>query len=490
MDEASFKTTFEKSQEGQRAWSIPYEDPIFSCELPPQELLRQEEIALPELSELDLTRHFSTLARRNMGIDTHFYPLGSCTMKFNPRVNEWAASLPGFVRTHPLASDEMVQGNLELIDILIKTLCSLCGMDGGSLASNAGAQGEFVGVKLIRAYHLSRGDGERNEILVPDTAHGTNPATAAMAGFKTISIPTDEKGDIDIKQLKEACSKKTAGLMLTNPNTLGLFSPAILEIAQTVHEAGGLLYYDGANLNPLLGIVRPGDMGFDVMHINLHKTFSTPHGGGGPGSGPVLCKARLVPFLPLPQVVKEEKGYHVIWKKEGCAKESIGQIASFHGNFAIYLRAYLYALLHGWFGLRRIAEQATINANYLKKKLSHLFKIPYSQPCMHEFVIQADQYLDRGVRALDIAKRLLDYGVYAPTIYFPLLVKECMLIEPTESESLATLDRFVEILEAIVKEIQKDPEWVKEAPHTTVVSRLDEVRAAKQPMLKRILDKE
>ncbi len=476
------KTIFEKSQEGQRAWSLPKEEAAFSFE-PSQELLRKTPLPLPEISELDLTRHFSGLAKRNMGIDTNFYPLGSCTMKFNPRVNEWCAALPHFMRCHPLAPDETVQGNLRVIFELIELLCGICGMEGGTLASNAGAQGEFVGVKLIAAYHQSRGDYARTEILVPDTAHGTNPATAVMAGFKAVPIPTDENGDMDLAKLKSACSERTAGLMLTNPNTLGLFSPVILEIAAAVHAVGGLLYYDGANLNPLLNIVRPGAMGFDVMHINLHKTFSTPHGGGGPGSGPVLCKEHLKPFLPIPRVVKEGERFVTHWNEE----KSIGFISTFHGNFAIYLRAYLYIKLHGMFGLRRIAETAVINANYLKSKLGKLFTVPFPQPCMHEFVLQADNYVDKGIRALDIAKRLLDYGVHAPTIYFPLVIKECMLIEPTESESLKTLDDFVAIMEKIVEEIHATPELVKTAPHTLPVTRLDEVRAAKYPLLKQVM---
>jgi glycine dehydrogenase subunit 2 len=474
------KLIFEKSQQGQSAYSIPYDVQEFQQFEPKAEFLREEALALPEVSELDLTRHFSGLAKRNMGIDTHFYPLGSCTMKLNPRVNEWAAALPGFVRTHPLAPDESVQGNLQMIEETVAFLCRLCGMDTGSLNPNAGAQGEFVGIKMIAAYHLNRGEAHRRELLIPDSAHGTNPATAAMAGFKTISIPTDRNGDIDLELLRKACSENTAGLMLTNPNTVGLFSPVITQIAAIVHEAGGLLYYDGANLNPMMGIVRPGDMGFDVMHINLHKTFSTPHGGGGPGSGPVLCKKLLEPFLPFPRVYRDGDVFRINWKEP----QSIGQISTFHGNFSIYLRANLYMMLHGVFGLRKIAEASVLNANYLKSKLGKLFTVPYSQPCMHEFVVQADNYLGQGVRALDIAKRLLDYGIHAPTVYFPLIVKECMLIEPTETESLDTLDGFVEAMEAIVKEIQTDPDMVKSAPHTMPATRLDEVAAAKKAILK------
>lgn len=479
------KTVFEKSQPKQRAYSLPKSSEAFKVFQLPSEWQRQSPLPLPEVSEIDLTRHFAKLASRNMGIDTNFYPLGSCTMKLNPRVNEIAANLPGFARTHPLAPDETVQGNLQIIDELIQFLCGLCGMSAGSLTPNAGAQGEFTGIQMIAAYHRQKGDQERNEILIPDSAHGTNPATAFMAGFKTIPIHTNAQGDLDLDDLRRLVSHRTAGLMLTNPNTLGLFSPVIAEICQIVHEAGGLLYYDGANLNSIMNIARPGAMGFDVMHINLHKTFSTPHGGGGPGSGPVLCNDKLKPYLPLPRVINDKGTYRVQWEDAA----SIGQVAPFHGNFGIYLRAYLYAKLHGQYGLRRISEVAVLNANYLKNKLEPLFTIPFPQTCMHEFVVQADNYLDKGIRAVDIAKRLLDYGVHAPTVYFPLIVKECLLIEPTESESKATLDQFVHILETIVDEIKKDPSIVLNAPQRTPVTRLDEVRAAKYPILKQTISK-
>lgn len=474
------QTAFEKSQEGQHSYSLPKGWSGLNKFHPDKTLLRQSPLPLPEISEIDLTRHFSSLAQRNMGIDTNFYPLGSCTMKLNPRVNELCAGMAGFTKTHPLAPDESVQGNLEIIWKLIEILCKTCGMDAGTLAPNAGAQGEFTGIRMIAAYHKKRGDSARTEILIPDDAHGTNPATASMAGFTTIPLRTSADGDVDIQHLLSVVSERTAGLMLTNPNTLGLFSPKILDVAKIVHAAGGLLYYDGANLNPILNVARPGDMGFDVMHINLHKTFSTPHGGGGPGSGPVLCKERLKEFLPTPRVENDQGKYLIIWDDPN----SIGRIASFHGNFGIYLRAYVYAILHGHYGLRRIAEQAVLNANYLKARLGKLFTVPYKQHCMHEFVLQADNYIDKGVRAIDIAKRLLDYGVHAPTVYFPLIVKECMLVEPTESESKATLDRFVEIMESIVNEIKTDPDIVKKAPHTKPVMRLDEVHAAKKPVLK------
>lgn len=475
------RSIFEQSQVGQHAYSLPASASVFDSYLPPKELLRTTPPPLPEISELDLMRHFSGLARRNAGIDTIFYPLGSCSMKYNPRINEVCAALPGFIRTHPLAHDRDVQGNLQLIFELVQRLMEISGMAAGSLVPNAGAQGEFAGVRMIAEYHRRRGDFARTEMLVPDNAHGTNPATAAMAGLKAVAIRSDATGDLDLEHLKEMLSERTAGLMLTNPNTLGLFSPRIMDVTQLVHAAGGLLYYDGANLNAILNIVRPGDMGFDVMHINLHKTFSTPHGGGGPGSGPILSNERLREFLPLPRVERKGALYRTVWRD----RKSIGQLASFHGNFAIYLRAYVYCLLHGHAGLRRISEQAVLNANYLKKRLESLLTIPYPQHCMHEFVVQADTYLSQGVRALDIAKRLLDYGIHAPTIYFPLIVRECMLIEPTESESQATLDRFIEVMQAIVNEVHTNPELVRTAPHAQVVSRLDEVRAARHPILKR-----
>lgn len=474
------KTIFEKSQSEQRAFSLPTNSQVFQKFLPDENLLRQDPLPLPEISEIDLMRHFCNLASRNRGIDTNFYPLGSCTMKFNPRINEFCANISEFTNAHPLAPPETVQGNLALIFELLQMLCFISGMSAGSLVPNAGAQGEFTGLRMIAAYHQKNKDHKRLEILIPDDAHGTNPASATMAGMKTIPIRTDQKGDLDLEDLKQKASERTAGLMLTNPNTLGLFSSKILEITHLVHQCGGLLYYDGANLNPILNLVRPGEMGFDVMHMNLHKTFSTPHGGGGPGSGPVLCGEKLKEFLPIPRVEKSENQYKIIWKD----LKSIGRMSSFFGNFGIYLRAYLYIKLHGHYGLRKIAETAVVNANYLKTKIAPYLTTPYPQYCMHEFVVQADNYLEKGIRALDLAKRMLDYGVYAPTIYFPLIVKECMLIEPTESESKATLDHFIEIVKQIVEEVKKTPELVKAAPHTLSVSRLDEVQAARKPILK------
>lgn len=473
------KTSYEKTEKGQKAFNLPYSPSEFSSYVPQVEYLRQKDAPLPELSELNLTRHFSELASRNVGIDNNFYPLGSCTMKLNPRINEWAAALPEFANTHPMAPSSEVQGNLQIIFELITLLCNITGMQAGSLLPNAGAQGEFTGVKMIAAYHKKRSDQSRNEFIIPTDAHGTNPATATMAGFKSIPLKTNELGEVDIEELKKAVSSRTAGLMLTNPNTLGIFFSKIEQITEIIHNAGGLVYYDGANLNALLGIAKPASMGFDVMHINLHKTFSTPHGGGGPGSGPVLCGKTLEEFLPVPKVEKTANGYSI----QENAPFSIGRIASFHGNFGIYLRAYLYTKLHGLFGLRRISENAVLNANYLKNKLSALFTIPFTRSCMHEFVIQAVGHLHNGIKAQDIAKRILDYGVYAPTVNFPLIVKECMLIEPTESESKSTLDGFVDIMKKIIEEIETNPQIVKEAPHEKPVARLDEVYAAKNPVL-------
>ena len=442
------RSIFKKSQEGQKAFSLPKSDKEFDAFLPQEHLLRKKPLDLPEISELDLMRHFSRLAQKNFGIDVNFYPLGSCTMKYNPRINEKGAALKEFTNTHPLAPHEFVEGNLELQHALLTQLTHLCGMHGGTLAPSAGAQGEFAGIKTILAYHDSLGQ-QRDEVLIPDSAHGTNAATCTMVGLKVIVLKSAPDGDISIDELKNKLSSKTAALMLTNPNTLGLFSEKILEIEQLVHGAGALLYYDGANLNPLIGVCRPGDMGFDVMHLNVHKTFSTPHGGGGPGAGPVLCKKYLIPFLP--------------------------KIAPFHGNFAVLVRAYLYILLHGFYGLRKVAQMATLNANYLKHHLGSLFKIPYEKPCMHEFVAQASP------SALDIAKRLIDFGIHPPTVYFPQIVKEAMLIEPTETESKETLDLFIEAMRQISQESQ---ETLKGAPYTTEIQRPDEAYAARCPCLK------
>lgn len=473
------ETIFEKSQTDQHAYSIPKEASEWQNIAPPKELLRKNPLPLPEVSELDLLRHFVELSSRNVGIDNLFYPLGSCTMKLNPRINEQVAALPGFTRTHPFAPDATVQGNLYVLNALATFLMELTGMQNATFVPNAGAQGELIGVKLIAAYHQSRKDSARSEFLVPDSAHGTNPASVAMSGFIVRPVKTDRFGDLDIEALESALSERTAGLMLTNPNTLGLFSSKIDQITDLVHRSGGLCYCDGANLNPILTIAKPAEMGFDVMHINLHKTFSTPHGGGGPGGGPVLCNHLLAPFMPLPRIEKKGAQFAVIWQGDS----SIGRIATFHGNFGICLRAYAYILLNGLFGLRRVAKGAVANANYLKKCLEDLFTVPFPQVCMHEFVLQMDKFLEKGVKAGDIAKRLLDYGVHAPTVYFPLIVKECFLIEPTETESKKTLDGFVSAMKAINAEIDQNPEIVKMAPHSTPVRRLDEVGAARNPVV-------
>lgn len=473
------KTIFEKGLPGSKSYSLPKEAKGWEQITPLEHLCRKEPIALPEVSEVTITRHFSELSHKNIGIDNCFYPLGSCTMKLNPRVNEWAASLPEFQSLHPLAPDHLVQGALEICDEFSKFLADLTGMKGASLNPNAGAQGEMVGIKMIRAYHEKNGDYQRDEMLIPNSAHGTNPATAKMVGYRVREVKSTETGDIDLDHLQELLSERTAGLMLTNPNTLGIFSPNILRICEAVHSVGGLMFYDGANLNAILELVRPGQMGFDVMHINLHKTFSTPHGGGGPGSGPICCSERLCPFLPLPFVEKTEQGYRTVWN----AENSMGQIASFRGNFGIYLRAYLYAILHGRYGLRKVAESAVLHANYLKKKIAKFLHVPFSTFCMHEFVCQADRFVDRGVKAIDLAKRMLDFGIYAPTVYFPLIVRECLLIEPTEVESKDTLDAFIAIVEAICQEAEEDPLLVQTAPHSTPVGRLDEVQASRTPVL-------
>ncbi len=470
------KTIFQKSQSGQHAYSIPKENEAWSEFFPEKKWQRSIDISLPEISEIDLTRHFSILERLNMGIDTNFYPLGSCTMKLNPRICEEAAQLIEYKSMHPLAPEEMVQGSLMIIHGLIEKLCKLCGMSDGTLTPNAGAQGEFVGIRMIEAYHKDRKDSKRTQILVPDSAHGTNPASARLCSYDVVTIKSDPKtGDVDIENLKENLSDQVAGFMLTNPNTVGIFSKNILEITKLVHDCGGLLYYDGANLNSILNLCRPGEMGFDVMHINLHKTFSTPHGGGGPGGAPVLCQEKLKAFLPTPRIIKEKESFFTLWK----SSKSIGAIASFYGNFSVLLKAYLYFQLHGHYGLRKISEMAILNANYLKYHLGSCFKIPIEGYCMHEFVMQADRFLDKGIKAFDIAKRLLDYGIHSPTVYFPLIIKECMLIEPTESESKKTLDRFIAVMKKIIEEVNSDPQLIKDAPHQMPLQRLDEVHAAR-----------
>ncbi|HAU0124940.1 TPA: aminomethyl-transferring glycine dehydrogenase subunit GcvPB [Legionella pneumophila] len=447
----------------------------------PEEIQRKSRPRLPACSELQVVRHFTCLSQKNFSIDTNFYPLGSCTMKYNPRGVHKAASLPGFINRHPLAMDNESQGFLETLYKLQNYISEITGMPGVSLTPMAGSQGEFAGVAMIKAYHQSRGDTARDEILIPDAAHGTNPASAVMCGFKVVEIATAPDGDIDLDELKRKVGPRTAGIMLTNPSTLGLFMRQIKEIASLVHQAGGLLYYDGANLNAILGKVRPGDMGFDVMHLNLHKTFATPHGGGGPGAGPVAVGKRLIPYMPLPVVKKTDSGYH--WATRQDYPQSIGRLSCFMGNAGILLRAYFYMLVLGKEGLLRVSEFATLNANYLLKELT---KVGYTaaypdRRASHEFILTLNsEKKNYDVTAMDFAKRLLDYGVHAPTTYFPLLVPECLLIEPPETESKEELDAFVAVMKTIREEASKQPDILKAAPHTLPVKRLDDVKAARE----------
>ena len=471
---------FEYSRSGRCAYAqMPSQD--FACDDIPKDLLRTDKPLLPEVSELQAIRHYTKLSQRNYSIDTQFYPLGSCSMKYNPRGVHRMAMLPGFLARHPLALEKFSQGYLRCAYDLQEILKAVTGMKGVSLVPMAGAQGEFAGVAMIRAYHQSRGDNERSEILVPDAAHGTNPASAAMCGYQVREIPTGPCGDLDIVALKKLLGPKTAGIMLTNPSTLGLFEKQIQEIAKLVHEAGGLLYYDGANLNAILGKVRPGDMGFDVMHMNLHKTFATPHGGGGPGAGPVAVNEKLLPFLPIPIVTKQGNEYS--WLAEKDLPQSIGRLSSFMGNAGVILRAYAYARILGKQGMHRVGEFATLNANYLQQRLKQAgFNLAYpKRRASHEFIITfCKEKKEFGVTALDFAKRLLDYDCYAPTVYFPLLIPECMLIEPTETESKEALDYFIDAMQKILAEAKANPDLLHQAPHTLPVRRLDEVRACRE----------
>lgn len=481
MSRQEKKLIFELSAPGRIAYSLP------QCDVPetpleemiPQKLMRKQPAEFPEVYELDVVRHYTALSRRNFGVDNGFYPLGSCTMKYNPKINEDVARLPGFANIHPYQPEESVQGALELMYLLQRDLQEITGMDKVTLQPAAGAHGEWTGLMMIRAYHESRGE-RRPTVIVPDSAHGTNPASAAAAGFNTVTIPSNEKGLVDLEALKAAVGPDTAALMLTNPNTLGLFEEQIADIARIVHEAGGLLYYDGANANAIMGIARPGDMGFDVVHLNLHKTMSTPHGGGGPGAGPVGVKSRLIPFLPVPLVERREDGTYYL---DGNYPQSIGRVKAFYGNFAILVRAYSYILSLGPDGLRQVSEDAVLNANYMMRRLAPYFDVPFERACKHEFVLSGKRQKKLGVRTLDIAKRLLDFGYHPPTIYFPLNVEECIMIEPTETESKQTLDEFIEAMIRIAKEVEENPDLVKNAPYTTVVKRLDETLAARKPVL-------
>jgi glycine dehydrogenase subunit 2 len=471
---------FETSQDGRAALSQQPELASEHHQLP-KELLRQDKPCLPEVSELEVVRHFTRLSQKNFSIDSNFYPLGSCTMKYNPRGVHKLAMMPEFLNLHPLTPELSNQCFLTCMAELQDMLGEIVGMPGVSLSPMAGAQGEFSGVAMIAAYHRDRGDMGRVEMLVPDAAHGTNPATAIQCGLKVKEIPTNSDGDVDLDALRAAVGPHTAGIMLTNPSTLGVFERDIQEIAAIVHKAGGLLYYDGANLNAILGKVRPGDMGFDVLHLNLHKTFATPHGGGGPGAGPVACNERLLPYLPVPRVTKENDAYRWL-TKEDCPK-SIGQLSAFMGNAGILLRAYIYIRMLGKEGLHRVSEHATLNANYLMVKLQKAgFTLAFEKRrATHEFIVTLKaEAKEWGVTATDFAKRLLDYGFHAPTMYFPLLVPECLLIEPTETESKQTLDAFVEAMIKIREEARTTPELLKNAPHTQPVKRLDDVKAARE----------
>jgi glycine dehydrogenase subunit 2 len=473
---------FELSQPGRTAAAQLSADTAVPADLP-AEFRRKTPIGLPEVSELQALRHYTNLSRKNFSIDTQFYPLGSCTMKYNPRACNSLAMLDGFLARHPYAPESLSQGFLSCMYELQEILADVTGMKGGvSLAPMAGAQGELAGVAMIMAYHRHRGDSERVEIIVPDAAHGTNPATASMCGCTVREIPTNADGDIDIDALKKVLGPKTAGIMLTNPSTIGVFERRIVEIARLVHEAGGLLYYDGANLNAILGKVRPGDMGFDAIHMNLHKTFSTPHGGGGPGAGAVGVSERLKPFLPIPMIEKRADGTFG-WVRKKDRPQSIGRLTTFAGNAGVLLRAYVYARMLGREGMRRVAEYATLNANYLAAQLAKKgFDLAYpKRRASHEFIVTvARQKKANGVTALDFSKSLLDHGIHAPTNYFPLLVPECLLIEPTETESKETLDEFIEVMGALLELSASDPQAMKDAPVTTPVRRLDDVKAAKE----------
>ena len=473
---------FETSRPGRKGYSLP------SCDVPkekiekmiPENLLRTTSLNLPELSELDAVRHFTQLSQRNFGVDSGFYPLGSCTMKYNPKVNEEISRFDGFTKIHPYQPEDSVQGSLELMYLMDGMLSEITGMERVTLQPAAGAHGEMTGLMIIKAYHNHRGDEKRTKIVIPDAAHGTNPASAALAGFDVLEVKSNERGMVDVEALKALMSDEIAGLMLTNPNTLGLFEENIQEIANIIHQAGGLLYYDGANANAILGITRPGDMGFDVVHLNLHKTFSTPHGGGGPGAGPVGVRKDLVAFLPKPVIECDNGKYFMDYDRP----LSIGKIKAFYGNFNVIVKAFAYILTLGGQGLKDVSEAAVLNANYIAQKLKDLYILPFDRICMHECVLSGQKQKDKGVSTLDIAKRLLDFGYHPPTIYFPLIVSEALMIEPTESESKETLDLFINALRQIAEEVDKDPEIVKSAPHNTVVARLDEVLAARSPVLR------
>jgi glycine dehydrogenase subunit 2 len=475
------RLVFELSSPGRLAYSLPESDvPVESAlSAIPQKYRRASAAALPEVSELDVVRHYSRLSQMNYGVDTHFYPLGSCTMKYNPKINEDAARMAGFGRLHPLAPEAASQGALQLMYDLGRMLAELAGMDAVSLQPAAGAQGELAGVLMIRAYHEARGE-KRTKVLIPDSAHGTNPASTALAGYEVIEVKSDAEGQVDLTDLERHLGPDVAAFMITVPNTLGNFEPRVMEIAERCHAHGVQVYMDGANLNAILGITRPGDLGFDVCHFNLHKTFTTPHGGGGPGAGPVGVKAHLEPFLPAPVVVKKDGGYALDWKRP----QSIGKLQAFWGNFGMHVRAYTYIRTMGADGLRSVSDNAVLNANYIMKRLEADYDVSVPGPCMHECVMSARRQKKQGVTATDIAKRLLDLGFYAPSTYFPLIVEEALMIEPTETESKETLDEFCDAMIQIAREAQQSPATATAAPVTTPVRRLDQTRAAREPNLK------
>ncbi len=471
------KLIFERSRPGARCELLP------PCDVPAAEWtipLRATPPRLPELSEIDLSRHYTALAKEAHGVNDGFYPLGSCTMKYNPRINEEMAALPGFTGLHPLQPIETVQGALEVLSTAEELLCEITGMDAMSFQPAAGAHGEFTGLLLMKAYHDSRQDTARTKILVPDAAHGTNPASAAMAGYTVVSIPSNEKGCVNLDALRAAVGPDTAGLMLTNPNTVGLFDENILEITQIIHDAGGLCYYDGANLNAVMGIVRPGDMGFDVVHLNLHKTFSTPHGCGGPGAGPVGCREFLAPFLPVDQAVRQGDGFTL---EQSMA--SIGRVKAFYGNFLVVVRALTYLLTLGREGIPEAAKNAVLNANYLMHLLKDRYQMAFTEGVMHEFVITLEEEKKQsGISAMDVAKAMLDYGIHPPTMYFPLIVHEALMVEPTETESRETLEEAAQILHEIIDRAHNEPEALHQSPKRTCIGRPDEVAAARQPRLR------
>ncbi|NLB36808.1 MAG: aminomethyl-transferring glycine dehydrogenase subunit GcvPB [Clostridiales bacterium] len=468
---------FEKSREGRRCAVIP------KCELKaeiPAQLIRQTPPKLPEIAEVDLVRHYTNLSRRAYGVDNGFYPLGSCTMKYNPKIDEDAASLKGFTDIHPLQSIQSVQGCLEAMYMLKTYLCEITGMDDMTLQPAAGAHGEFTGLSMIRTYLSSIGQGYRTKLIVPDSAHGTNPASAAMNGFDVVNIPSTQQGFVDLEALRAAVGEDTAALMLTNPNTVGRFDENILEITDIVHSAGGLVYYDGANMNAVMGLARPGDMGFDVVHLNLHKTFATPHGGGGPGSGPVGCKARLSAFLPSPVVTCNEGKYELI-----TPESTIGSVGSFYGNFLVCIKALAYIMTLGAQGIREVSENAVLNANYLMEMLKDTYDIPFEGPCMHEFVMSLERLKkETGVNASDIAKGLIDLGIHPPTMYFPLIVHEALMLEPTETESRETLDNAIQAFKKLKQTALENPQALHDSPVTTPIGRPDETAAVRYPILK------